>query len=805
MQLKIQEMIDVRVNQKLLDDFCDCVGVAAAIIDLEGNVIIGSRWQKICVDFHRDNQFACEKCIESDTVIANRLNQGEKYSLYRCKNGLNDAASPVLVQGRHIANAFVGQFLTTPPDIEFFKQQAKTYGFDEQAYLEALSCVPIIDEEKVSTIVKFLVSYAEMLSNMAIDHQEKIESEHKLSRSKEQIEIHKKANEAIEIERNRILSTLDGIDDVIYVADMETYELLHVNETFRKTWGEDTLGKKCYRVIQGRDEPCPFCTNEKILGEYRGRSYVWEFQNEETKTWYRCSDKAIHWNDGRIVRFEMASDITNIKKTEAALQERAKEQACLYSIAESVRRSQDMADVFCETVELIPLGWSYTEITCARIRYDEREYLSSQFKETQWKLESPIVVDGEHRGVVEVLYTEERPQLDEGVFLKEERDLLNAITRLLGEAVEKREFERELATLFKMSTDMICIADINKGTFQKVNPAFSAILGYDESEIVGAKFLNFNHPDDIEPTNKVVEEQLKHGKTVFNFENRYRCKDGSYKWLEWVSAPDKERGLTFAIARDITQRKRDDAAMLELNQKLALSNKELEQFAYVASHDLQEPLRMVASYTELLAEKYQGKLDEKADKYIGYAVDGAKRMQGLINDLLALSRVNTRGRAFEPTDCQKVLEKVLFSLDITIREKNAVVHSEPMPEVIGDETQLFQLFQNLISNALKFQNSTSPEIKIGADRQDNDWVFSVWDNGIGIDPKYFERIFVIFQRLHQRETYQGTGIGLSISKKIVERHGGNIWIESEPGQGSTFYFSIPDSPKKLEESNDFKD
>ncbi len=222
MQLTIQEMIDVEVNQKLLDDFCDCVGVAAAIIDLDENVIVGSRWQKLCTDFHRQNKITCEKCIECDTTIANHLKHGENYSFYSCKNGLYDAASPVIVQDRHIVNAFVGQFLTSPPDLDFFKQQANTYSFDEKAYMEALSSVPIIDEQRISSIVKYLVSYAEMIANIAINRQKQILTEIDLLETEEKLISKEKAGELIEQERNRLLSVMDGIDDVIYVADPVT-------------------------------------------------------------------------------------------------------------------------------------------------------------------------------------------------------------------------------------------------------------------------------------------------------------------------------------------------------------------------------------------------------------------------------------------------------------------------------------------------------------------------------------------------------------------------------------------------------
>ncbi|MGH8606848.1 MAG: sensor histidine kinase [Gammaproteobacteria bacterium] len=220
------------------------------------------------------------------------------------------------------------------------------------------------------------------------------------------------------------------------------------------------------------------------------------------------------------------------------------------------------------------------------------------------------------------------------------------------------------------------------------------------------------------------------------------------------------------------------------------SNAELEQFAYVASHDLQEPLRMVASYLQLLERRYQGRLDADAHEFIGYAVDGAKRMQVLINDLLAYSRVTTRRQPLVPVDCEAVLKATLADLGRAIAETGATVTHGPLPKVSGDPIQLGQLFQNLIGNALKFRGKEPPEVRIEAAEHPSEWVFSVRDNGIGIEPQYAERVFVIFERLHGPGRYPGTGIGLAICKKIVARHGGRIWVESQPGQGATFYFTI---------------
>ncbi|MGQ4649600.1 ATP-binding protein [Lyngbya aestuarii] len=229
----------------------------------------------------------------------------------------------------------------------------------------------------------------------------------------------------------------------------------------------------------------------------------------------------------------------------------------------------------------------------------------------------------------------------------------------------------------------------------------------------------------------------------------------------------------------------------ERTAHLVRSNQELEQFAYVASHDLQEPLRTVNSYAQLLAKKYQGNFDARGDKYINYIVEGAARMQQLINDLLEFSRVGTHGKNLEPIESEVVLSQALHNLKMAITQSSAIVTHEPLPTVMGDQTQLIQLFQNLISNAIKFHEEEPPLVQISAVLKQQEWVFEVRDHGIGIEPDYLERIFIIFQRLHSRREYPGTGIGLAICKKIVERHGGHIWVESKLGVGTSFYFTIP--------------
>ncbi|MEW6498465.1 MAG: PAS domain S-box protein [Cyanobacteriota bacterium] len=270
--------------------------------------------------------------------------------------------------------------------------------------------------------------------------------------------------------------------------------------------------------------------------------------------------------------------------------------------------------------------------------------------------------------------------------------------------------------------------------------------------------------------------------------------NGEKQWLKWEIRPwaSDAGGINgiIMVSEEITERRKAQEKLQQLNEELIQSNRDLEQFAYVASHDLQEPLRTVTSYAQLLARKYQGNLDAKADKYINYIVEGAARMQQLIEDLLEFSRVGTRAKQLVPTDCENLLNQVLENLKIAIAESRTRVTHDPLPTVMGDETQLIQLFQNLIGNAIKFRGEEVPRVYISVEQREKEWLFSIRDNGIGIETEYFDRIFTIFQRLHSKSEYPGTGIGLAVCKKIVERHGGHIWVESEPSAGTTFHFTI---------------
>jgi PAS domain S-box-containing protein len=394
------------------------------------------------------------------------------------------------------------------------------------------------------------------------------------------------------------------------------------------------------------------------------------------------------------------------------------------------------------------------------------------------------------------------------------RDPDGRITGVLGSArdmTELKEAEEHLRLasvynggLIEASLDPVVTIDPD-GKITDVNSATETATGCSREELIGTDFSNyFTEPHKArEGYQQVFEEE-----SIKDYALELKHKDGGVTPVLYnASVYRDEAGSVigaFAAARDVTKLRQAEEGLKHSVTDLSRSNEELEQFAYVASHDLQEPLRMVSSYVQLLEKRYKGKMDSDADEFIGFAVDGANRMQVMINDLLTFSRLSTRGDPFKPTDCDEAFDRAIFNLKKAVEESNATITHDPLPTVTADKTQLEQLFQNLIGNAIKFRGEEPPRIHLSCEKIedsaiqipqsaiDTGWIFSVKDNGIGIELEHAERIFGIFQRLHTREQYPGSGIGLAVCKKIVQRHGGQIWIESEAGKGSTFYFTIPE-------------
>jgi len=376
------------------------------------------------------------------------------------------------------------------------------------------------------------------------------------------------------------------------------------------------------------------------------------------------------------------------------------------------------------------------------------------------------------------------------------------VTAAIRDITVRKEAEKHLGQmegryrgLLEAAPDGMVVVN-QAGEIFLLNAQAEKHFGYSRDELIGQKVTNIIPEgfaerliaDGTRTAAEALAQQIGTGIELIG-----QRKDGSEFPIEIMLSPLESAGETLVTAaiRDITVRKQAEANLVQKIEELNRSNEELEQFAYVASHDLQEPLRMVASYTQLLSKRYKGKLDSDADEFIAFAVDGAKRMQRLIQDLLSFSRVGKRGVELVDIPSNRALQQALVNLRGAIEESGALVTYGLLPEVMADEAQLVQLFQNLVGNAIKYHAPGIPHIHISAVKNGTPkWTFSVQDDGLGIDPQYFERIFGMFQRLHKRDEFEGTGMGLAICKKIVERHGGTIAVESKPGTGSTFNFTL---------------
>ncbi len=411
----------------------------------------------------------------------------------------------------------------------------------------------------------------------------------------------------------------------------------------------------------------------------------------------------------------------------------------------------------------------------------------------------PLIAGDRFWGVIR--FDDQNP---ERVWSEAEIDLLNAAATGISLVHERscmqqalRQSEERFQVALEGSREGLWDWNIAGGTVF-FSHMWKEMLGYRDEDISDnpREWVNRIHPDDADLVRRAMDRHFSGETDVYETEHRLQCRDGSWKWIQdrgrVISRDHGGTPLRMAGTHtDISLRKSAEQRLNKTLAELKRSNAELEQFAYVSSHDLQEPLRMIVVYLQLLSQRYRGKFDADADEFMEFAVDGAQRMQTLINDLLAFSRVGTAGSPFAPVDCNEAVRQAVVNLQLRIIEAQARIDCGGLPTVVADGPQLAQLFQNLIANALKYRSAAAPDIRIRAERRQGEWVFSVRDNGIGIDPQYFERIFVIFQRLHGRDEYPGTGIGLALCKKIVDRHGGAIWVSSAPGAGSTFFFTIP--------------
>ncbi len=564
--------------------------------------------------------------------------------------------------------------------------------------------------------------------------------------------------------------------------------------------------------LTGKDISHP--DDADVINQQRARLYAGEIDAVRVEKRYLRKDRSVVWVSFTMVlehaadgtpQYEIAvyDDITARKTAEEALREGEKR----------FRRTFEMAGAGLAQVSLDGRFMRVNPRVCEILGYGEKELIGRTVKELSHP-EDRDAADAQRdrvlRGEADSARLEKRYLRKDGavvwvsLVIAVERDAagrpLHAISVLDDITGRKRteaalqESEALFRSTFELAASGIAHVSLD-GRFMRVNRQLCGILRYPEDELIGRSVKELSHPEDRDVTDAQRVQVHAGERESVRFEKRYLRKGGSIVWVRLGVALVRGDGgaplYEIAMFDDITERKHAEAALHEAHEELKRSNSELEQFAYVASHDLQEPLRMVSSYTQLLGRRYGEKFDADAKEFMGYIVDGAARMKQLIEDLLAYSRVGTKGKDFRPVELDKPLRRALGNLKAAIDESAAAVTHDPLPALPADEVQLAQLFQNLIGNALKFRGQAAPRIHIEVSEKDRFFEFAVRDNGIGIEPQYFERIFMVFQRLHNKGEYPGTGIGLAICKKVVERHGGQIRVESRPGEGSAFIFTLP--------------
>jgi two-component system, chemotaxis family, sensor kinase Cph1 len=536
---------------------------------------------------------------------------------------------------------------------------------------------------------------------------------------------------------------------------------------------EDKLRKKAEKVLQNQFNPIKNQNKnlDEVIYELRVHQIELEMQNEELRK------SRIELEDSRWQYFELY-DLAPVGYLTIDAKGLIK------------RVNLTVADILGMPRENL--------INSTFISYISPNYRGTYHKHTQEVLKSQTkqqceieLVSNNKTPLFASLYT--MVVNDEDDDFKEFRIILTDVTehKKVEDAFAKKK--EELQTIFDSSRSFIFYKDKENRLLQ-VNKAFTEIMSMPKEKLEGVSLFDIFPKEQAEAYWKDDKEVMESERSKFNIIEPMPYSDGiRYVQTDKIPYRDVDGNIIgiMGFSVDITERKKTEEELERAMKELERSNKELSQFAYVASHDLKEPLRMITSFLQLLQKRYSADLDEDANDFIDFAVNGSKRLDAMINDLLEYSRIGSQERKFEYLQSEKILETVLINLKQLIERTNASITHDPLPLIFANEQMMIQLFQNLIGNAIKYHGKENPEIHISAESGEDEYIFSIKDNGIGIDPKHLEKIFTIFQRLHSRDEYDGTGIGLAISKRILQKHNGEIWAESELGKGSTFYFTLP--------------
>ena len=770
-KLDLSDILDINAIQSLMDNYYKTFQLPMAMIDTKGEVLAGVGWQDICTQFHRVNPETKKHCIESDIQLTIGVPKGE-FKLYKCKNNMWDIATPIIVGGKHLGNIFSGQFFFDDEelDYELFRKQAKKYDFDEIKYISALEAAPKVSRQAVNEGMAFFIELADMISRMSYSNlnlARSLTERNKLLENEQQlIEELQTSNEELQstsLELRVANEDLQNQHEILFNVNQN----LHNNqEKFSKAFNanpaamtlSDEKGKfvdvnESYVKLTGysKDELIGHTSAElNIMGSEKLNQHMNESQevgainDMELEIRTKSGEKRIITYSRELIQLNnkinfitFSYDITKRKNAEEKLKETFKTVSQLNRTLVALRNS------------------SFAMMHAV----DEDYYLDEVCR--------IIVEDCGHSMVWIGLNEEKSKKVIPVAYAGFEEDYLKSLNITWDDTYFG---QGPTGTAIRTGKPYIC-------ENMQIDPQFKP---WREEAIKRGYASSIVFPLSL-------DDKVFGALNIYSKETSPFSKD-EMKLLNEL-ANDISYGITFLRLRNAHTEA--EKALREGLIEVERSNAELEQFAYVTSHDLREPLRMITSFLQLLERRYKDQLDEDANEFIGFAVDGAKRLDAMINDILIYSRVANKERTLTNINLNKTLEEVFLNLKTSIEETNAEITHDQLPTLVLDGQLMIQLFQNLIANAIKYRSKKTPKVHISAEKEDKKWIFSVKDNGIGISQEHLERIFTIFQRLHSKEEYEGTGIGLSIVQKIVHQHRGQIWVESELGKGSTFYFTIP--------------
>jgi PAS domain S-box-containing protein len=920
--MDVLKIIDFKEVNKLLEGFNRSTGFVTAILDLEGNILSKSGWRHVCTDFHRMQSETAQNCKVSDTFLANKLQKEERYHFYECLNGLVDVAVPIFIKGEHVANLFSGQFFFEPPNWTFFELQAKKYGFNREAYFDAIRKVPVVTKEKVQVAMDFLLDMTQLISDITYQRMEQEELFLALKSSEERYKssldammegcqiigfdwkylylngsaqmhnrrsstellgkrymdlwpgiektvVFKKIQDAL---INRISShfenmfefpdggigyfdlSIQPVPEGVFILSMDITErklkekLLNESEfRFDKLYEQGPFGMVMadtnFHFINVNPVICKwldYSEEEMLNTTFKAITHPDDIQNDmvhvkqvqsgelavyKTEKRYLKKDGTYLWGSLTVTaafdsegnfRYNLGiiEDITERKQVEkklASLNER---------IATATRTSQvgiwdwDIPNnVLTWDDQMYALyGVSKTDFEGAYeawakgLHPDDRVFGEKQTQlalqgtkdyDTQFRLIWP---DGSIRHV----------KAKGEVFRNQQGEPIRMvginfdITELILAQKALIDSEEKFRKAFAINPDAITITRKHDGMYMSVNNGFSQIFGYEENEVVGKTSLEINIWKKSLDRAKFVKALNERG-LVENFEVSLLTKDG--RLIEGlVSSIMIDIGgdeHILSTTKDVTLLKQAEDEVRKLNDtlekrveertaQLEAANRELEAFSYSVSHDLRAPLRHINGYVDLLNGRFQEQLPDKAQHYLATISAASKQMGTLIDDLLQFSRTGRQEMRKSCFPMNRVVDDVLERMKPDTSNRKICWEIQEMPEVFGDQAMLKQVWANLLDNAVKYtRNVEKTVVSIRFDDMGDRFVFSVRDNGVGFDMKYANKLFGVFQRLHSQAEFEGTGIGLANVHRIMQKHGGSVWAESEPGNGATFYFSLP--------------